>query len=302
MATTPTVLGNGPFEYTDPNSGKQISIPLSALFFDPTKNNQLSINSKDWPDPSTTTITVPPFVASMLASLAAEQLVVPVPVASPKPAMVLTATDTGSTGNGIKVTITTTPNLDPTKTAINIKVEETDTYTGLTLATIAQVLGTDKAVGSTPGLVHVVQGTLAASGLPGAVAKQAFTLPAPPPPPPPPGPSARSVVNNNAKTPAPWVTLEAKRPGPDGAVTVVTIANVNTTANTFDLTASWTKSVTGITLATLQTSLANLGYDVIGAAPPSGIFSVPAAGVVQLTGGTDGSSATAASAIVFAGQ
>lgn len=290
MATTPTVLGNGPLEYTDP-SGKQVSIPLSALFFD--HNHQLSVDPSKWP------AALPGFVASLLADLAQQQLIVPAPVASPKPAMVITASDAGSAGNGIKVTITSTPNVDPTQTTFSFKVEETDTYTGLTLATIAQVLGTDKAPSTTPGLVHVVQGTLAASGLPALVSKQVFTQPTPPPPPPPPGPNAQSVVND--KTKAAWVTLEAKKIGADGVLTTVTIANVNTTNNTFDLTAYWTKTASGITLATLQTNLASLGYEIVGTSP-GGIFSVPSAGVIQLTGGTDSPGATAASAVVFAGQ
>jgi hypothetical protein len=303
MATTPTVLGGGPLEYTDPNSGKQISIPLSALFFDPKKNNQLSVDSTKWPDPKATPVTLPPFVTSLLADLSQQQLILPAPVASPKPALIVTATDPGSAGNGIKLTIAiTTPNVDPTQTVFSIKVEETDLYPGLTLSTIAQVLGTDKKAGTTPGLVHVVDGTLAASGLPAAVASQPFTQPAPPPPPPPPGPNAQSVLMNNAKVPAAFVTLEAKKLGADGALTVVTIANVDSTKNTFDLTAYWTKSATGIKLATLQSSLATLAYDIGGSLPPSKIFSVPAAGPVQLAGGTDGTSPTAASAVVFAGQ
>lgn len=290
MATTPKVLGNVPLEFTDPNSGKQISIPLSALFFDPTKNNQLSIDSNKWPDPRTTPVTLPGFVASLLADLAQQRLIVPAPVPSPKLAMIITATDPGSAGNGIKVTITSTPNADPTQTTFTIQIDETDTYTGLKLASISSVLGTDKAAGSTPGLAHVVQGTLAGSGLPGVVTtRQNFSG----------SPSAQSEVKDN--TQAHWVTLEAKKPGADGTQTSLTIANVDTTKNTFDLSLYWAKSISGITLATLATNLASLGYE-IAAAAPKGIFSVPAAGVVQLTGGADGPPASAASAIIFAGQ
>ena len=290
MATTPTVLGNAPLEYTDPNTGKQVSIPLSALFFDPTHNNQLSVNTKIW------TPAVPPFIPSLLADLAQQGLIVPVPAATQKPAMTLTAADTGSAGNGIKVTISAVkPNVDPTQTTFTVKIEETDTYTGLTAASIVTILGTDKTPGTQPGLVHVVQSTTPANGLPAAVSKQAFTQPTAPPPPPLPGPNAQSVLTNNAKTPVPFLTLEAKRIGPDGALTVVTIANV--TATTFDLTAYWSKTVSGVTMATLPS---NVAYELAISPPPSGIISPPAAASVQLSGGTDGSSATAASAIVFA--
>jgi hypothetical protein len=295
MATTPTVLGHGPLEYTDPVTGKQVSIPLTALFFDPTKGNQLAIDSTKWPDPSTTTINLPGFIQAFLKDLVQQQLVIPAPVPAPKQSMVLTASSPGSTGNSIKITITTTPKPDPTQSTFDVKVEESDTYTGLTLATIAGVLGTDKAAGSIPGLLHIVQGTLAASGLPGATASPVALAVGGG------GPSAQAVLNNNAKTPAPFVTVEAKKPGADGALTTVSIANVDTTKNTFDLTAFWTKTVTGCTLATLLTNLAGLSYE-IGVSPPlGGIFSVPVSGVVTLSGGADGSSPTAASAIVFAG-
>lgn len=297
MATTPTVLGTGPFEYTDPK-GKQVLIPLSALVF---KNGQLSVDSTKWPTPNSASITLPGFVNPMLGSLAQQDLIVPVPTPAPKPAMTLTAADAGSAGNGIKVTITTgSLNVDPTQTTFSLKIEETDTYPGLMPTTIATVLGTDKSAGTQPGLVHVVQSSLPAAGMPAAVSKQPFTQPAPPPPPPPPGPNAQSVLMNNAKTPAPFVTLEAKKIGADGALTVVTIANV--TGTTFDLTAYWTKTVSGLTLANLQSNLANMSYELTILAPPSGIISVPASAAVQLTGGIDGSPGTAASAIVFAAQ
>jgi hypothetical protein len=294
MATTPTVLGNGPLEYTDPNSGKQISIPLSALFFDPKNNNQLSIDPSKWPDPNTTPITLPGFIPSILKNLVQQQLILPAPTPVPKQAMIITATDPGTAGNGIKVTTAiTASNPDPTQTVFSVQVEETDVYTGLTISTISQVLGTDKKASANPGLLHVVLGTLAGSGVPGKVSKQAFTL-SPPPPPPAPDPSAQSVVNDNAKKQ--WVILEAKKPGPDGALTVVSIDNVDKVNGTFDLTAYWTKTVTGIKLATVQTNLGSLGYVIGASAPQGGIFSVPAAGVVQLTGGAPG---TPASAVLF---
>jgi len=280
MATTP-VLGNGPFEYTDPSTGKQVSIPLNALNF---SSGQLSINSGSWP------ASVPAFVTAILSNLAQQGLIVPMPTPAPKAALVITATDPGTSGNGIKVTATvTTPNADPTQTVFSLKVEETDSYPGLTIKTITQVLGTDKKASTNPGLVHVVDGTLAASGVPAKVSKQALTLPASPPP----SASAQTVINDGSKSA--WVTLEAKKPGQDGTLTTVSIDNVDTKAGTFDLTACWVKTVTGITLLNLKTTLAGLAYDVGASAPQSGIYSVPA-GMVHLTGGAPG---TPASAVLF---
>lgn len=281
MSTTPTVLGNVPLEYTDPVSGKQVSIPLSALKF---TNGQLSVDSSVWKP------AVPGFVASLLATWAQQGLIVPVPAAAPKPAMTLTAADAGSTGNGIKVTISNVKlNIDPTQTTFNLKIEETDTYTGLTPTSIITVLGTDKAAGTQPGLVHVVQSTTPATGMPAAISKQTLAIGG--------GASAQLKLMNNAATPAPFLTLEAKRAGTDGTQTTVTIANVQ--ATTFDLTACWSKTVTGATLATLQS---NVAYELKILPPPSGIISPPAAASAQLSGGSDGSSASAASAIVFAAQ
>ncbi len=294
MSTTPTVLGSEPLEYTDPNSGKQVSIPLSALFFDPKNNNQLSIDPTKWPDPNTTPVTLPPFIPSMLKNLVQEQLILPAPSPAPKQAMIITATDPGSAGNGITVTVTiTTTSADPTQTIFTIKIDETDTYAGLTPATMVQLLGTDKTAGTKPGLVHVVQASLPAVGLPALAAKQQLNTPVPKPA------TAQSIYQtdlmNNAATPARFVTLEAKKKGPDGNLIFVTISNV--TSSAFDLTASWTKTVTGITLPTLQASLANLAYEVGALTPPGGIFSVPASGVVQLASGASG---TPASAVLFA--
>jgi hypothetical protein len=281
MSTTPTVLGNVPLEYTDPVSGKQVSIPLSALKF---TNGQLSVDSSIWKP------AVPGFVASLLATWAQQGLIVPVAAAAPKPAMTLTAGDAGSTGNGIKVTISNVKlNIDPTQTTFNIKIEETDTYTGLTPASIVTILGTDKAAGTQPGLVHVVQSTTPANGMPAAISKAAMAVPSG-------GSNAQKQLMNNAATPAPFLTLEAKRAGTDGTQTTVTIA---VQATTFDLTAYWSKTVTGATLATLQS---NVAYELKILPPPSGIISPPAGASAQLSGGSDGSSPSAASAIVFAAQ
>ncbi len=296
MANTPTVLGNGPLEYTDPNSGKQISIPLSALFFDPTKGNQLSIDSTKWPDPSGTSVNVPGFVTTMLSQAVQQGLILPVPAAAPKPALVVTAQDAGSAGNNIKVVCAvTTSKVDPTQSKFSVTVTETDTYQGLSLNSansnyIEKVLGSDTVPLSNPGLVHVVHSSLATTGIPASATAFKVTNP--------PTPKARADVKDaTAKV---LFTLEAKKDGKDGEQTsVLSVAQNATDPTAFDLSVQWTKAATGLTLSNVQANVASaLGYESAVSPPSSGIYSLPS-GTVQLSGGTDGSPGTAASAIVF---
>lgn len=286
MATTP-VLGNGPFEYTDPATGKQVSIPLNALNF---SSGQLSINSSSWP------ATPPPFVNAILSNLAQQGLIVPMPAASPKPAMAITATDPGSAGNNIQVAIAiTSPSNDPTQAKFRITITETDNYKGLSLNSgsssfIENILGSDSVQGSKPGLAHVLHASLATTGTPATVAAfKAASVNA----------KAQADVKTADATPKLVFTLEAKRKGKDGELTTATVGPNASDPSTFDLSLTWTKQVANLTLANVQANAAALAYDVQVAPPASGIFSVPAVGTVQLTGGTDGSSSTAASAVIF---
>lgn len=292
MAYTPTVTGSGPLEYTDPNSGKQVSIPLSALFFDPAHGNQLSVNASQW------TPALPAFVAKLLANLAQQQLIVPVPVASPQPALVITATDKGSAGNNIQVVFTiTASNPDPTQTKFSAAVTETEVYKGLSLNPasanyIEKVLGSDTVTSPSPGLVHVLHASLGPTGTPAtAAAFKAVT------------PTSKATADVKDATPKTLFTLEAKKAGKDGESTSVISVGANAVdPTTFDLSVQWTKSATNLTVGNVQTSTASaLPYEIAVSPPPSGIISVPA-GTVQLTGGTDGASAAAASAIAFASQ
>jgi phage tail sheath gpL-like len=297
MSTTPTVLGNVPLEYTDPNTGKQVSIPLNALFFDPAHNNQLSINTSIW------TPAVPAFIAKLLADLAQQQLIVPAPVASPKPALVITASDAGSSGNNIQVVFAITgANADPTQVTFSMTVTETDTYTGLSLTSgaptyIETVLGSDTVKSPSPGLAHVVHGSLGTAGTPVLPSPATFKVTNP-------NPNARCDVKSSDATPKLLFTLEAKKKGKDGEQTSVLSVGANAKdATLFDLSIQWQQQATGLTLANVQANVKTaLCYEIMVSPPSSGVYSIPAAGTLQLTGGTDGASAAKASAIVFAGQ
>lgn len=308
MSTTSTVLGNVPLEYTDPATGKQVSIPLSALKF---TNGQLKVDTPGtWPNPSNPPSPTPPyiklpdFVNSMLTNLAQQGVIIPAPTPSPKPAMVVTAQDPGSAGNNIVLTfaLTTPPNLDPTQVKFSMTVTETESYKKLTLTSgkpnyIETVLGSDTVTSPTPGLAYVIHASLGAAGTPALPSPATFKVTNPP------SPKARLDVKSTDAVPKLLFTLEAKKAGKDGEFTSVFSVGANADdASLFDLTIQWTRQVTNLTLANVATNTGPLGYEVAVAAPFSGIFSIPQANSVQLSGGTDGFSPTAASAIVFAGQ
>jgi hypothetical protein len=286
-----SVVGSGPVELTL-STGQFVSIPLSALYFD----TDGTLKADNWPPLKNYPGGDQEVIKSWLAHLVTNNLVTKLVAAPPKPAMVVKATDPGSAGNSVQVqTKVTKVDPDPTKTTFDITITETDTYTGLSAATIKNVLGTEKAPGS--GLVHVVD----ASVKPGLVpdqAKSPYKLPAPG------APGAAPRVDVVDASNAVVFTLEAKKPGPDGKGTTVTITNVDTNAKTFALTATWTKkTATGVTVATLQQGTAGLGlgYEV-NIAPPTGVtYSVPKDGTVTLTGGYDGTPPANASATIFAG-
>lgn len=302
MATT-SAVGNGPVEFTD-DKGDQVSIPLGALRF---KDGVLTIpvdpttgRYPTWPPYGNYTAGTKTLIANLLNDLASEQLIVPAPVASPKPALVIQAADPGAPGNNISVGIKVTSQPDPTQTKFDVTVTATESYPGLTVATIEKLLGSNTAPPVTLRLVHVIHASITSDpkGVPDPIVSN-YPLT---------GPSGAStkasvdVKDSNAKV---VFTLEAKKDGIDGAKTTVTISNVDSTKLTFDLQAVWSKSAAGATIGTVQQLIHdNLGYEVTVSPPPSGVFSVPrdtGSAPIQLSGGADGPPASAALATVFAG-
>jgi hypothetical protein len=73
------------------------------------------------------------------------------------------------------------------------------------------------------------------------------------------------------------------------------VSAADQTEETFTLTVTWTKSVTGIQVSALQTSFA---YVITVVAPPGGSLAPPAEGQVVLSGGSEATAARAASAAV----
>jgi len=270
-AVAPT--GSGPFEFTDSN-GKQISIPLTAFSFDAL--GKLSVDSK-W-----TSIASAAPAKALQDYMTRQGLIAPASVPSPKPAAIVRAAFPGPAGNNIKVTISiTAPSPDPTQTTFEIDVTETDKYTGLTPTTIASILGAANTPGSLPGLV-VVDGSV--TGVPAALPQTSLT-------------GGTDTANANSATHITTFKLKARAPGAAGNSIAITIDNVTATA--FDLTVALTLTSSNIRIATVQSAVANdLGYEIVALPPSGGVFSVPAAGATNLSGG---GGASHASAILVAG-
>ena len=282
-----SVTGNGPLEFTNAK-GQQISIPLSALYFDPSGTLQV--------DSVWATASGLKGGSGLLAYVQSEGLITPAPAPSPFPAMIIKAADPGTGGNNITVQITdVSPAADPTQTTFTIVVTEVDTYTGLTAASIERTIGSSKiqgsslvsvTTGSMPGLVQVESGSVDINGIPDSLSDTLDGNPA-------------TLDVDGDGSPAIVFTLLAKKTGADGALTQVQILPDTTSpptsgATTFTLTATWTKTVTGVNLTNLQTLAQNeLGYEITVSLPASGAYSVPAAATSTLSGGTTGSPASA---------
>ena len=293
MTNTP-VTGNGPFEFTS-SEGKQISIPLTAFSFD--SNNNLVV------DPAWQSFTGAAPGNVYLATAVKLGSIAPAALASPFPAMIFRAADPGSGGNNISITIAVSnvvsspPTDDPTLVPFSITVTETDVYPSLTAATIENVLGSRTSAGASvitgtsPGLVKVLDGPVDTAGEPLSSSGNLSGAP------------AIFHVDGNG-SPAMIFTLIAKRDSSDSTLTHVAIApNISSPpspgASTFSLQATWTKTVSGVTLPDLAATVsAELGYELTVSKPGSGAYSVPAPGVSQLSGGGGG---TAASATIFTG-
>jgi len=293
VGTTTQVTGNGPLEFTNAN-GRQVSIPLSALYFD--QNGTLQVDST-WAAASGLKAG-----SGVLGYAQSEGLIKPAPAPPPFAAMLIKAAGPGAGGNNIKITISDlAPATDPTQTTFSITVTETDTYSGLTASTIESTLGSSTVSGSTlvpvktgssPGLVQVESGSVDTNGFPLAISNASLN-----------GDPAELAVDGDG-SPAVVFTLLAKQAGADGANTLVDISPNSTspptsTAPTFTLTASWSRMINDVTLATLASTVqSEFGYEIAVSLPGSGAYSVPAAATSMLSGGNPG---TPASATLFTG-
>lgn len=218
-----------------------------------------------------------------------------------RPTMVVYAANPGAPGNNITVQITNLQ-LDASPPAFDLIVTEIDTYTGLTVADddtgIEGVIG-DEEGGPSDGLAHILTGSVNPQLIPGNNQSVSFSGGAT---------NANATVNVMDGTSQNLVfTLLARNPGTDGNLTQATIFNLDQTVQppTFDLTVVWQKTMPGVTMATLFSTIQNsLGYEIIASPPTTTQPFFPAAGITQLSGGTEpdpttGANATPAQASIF---
>jgi hypothetical protein len=276
MSMGTPVTSYGPFEFTD-SKGKQVSIPLSALTLN---GGQLTSTDPGW----SAVLGAQPAKA-LWQQMVAEGLLAPMPAPAPAPAMLLRAASSGTAGNNITITITvhsvSPPANDPLLVPFDLNVTETDTYAGQTAATISQTLVTAGA------LVQVVD-SIETTGVPDPYTKFQFL-----------GSPAQLAVEASGSPGGTLFVLAPRGSGPDSHSTYVTIAPDPGGSGTFSLQATWTKTASGLTLATLASAVqSQLGYEITISKPSSGAYSVPAAGSTTLTGGGTSSNA---SAILFTG-
>jgi hypothetical protein len=195
--------------------------------------------------------------------------------------MNISAVDGGFAGNNITVEIA---NLRSELSPVTFDVTVTDTVTffGMTINELESYLGLNPVAGSqtlySPFPAHVVQSsiTTAQGAMPAPNQLVTFSNPQP---------NAQGNVydaNQNLV-----FTLEAKKPGDDGNLVTAFITYPATPNGSFNLTLSWTKTLSALTTANcVQNINAGLSYDISAAAPPGRTPVVPVSGIAVLSGGS----------------
>jgi len=272
MANRP-VLGSGPIDISDANFGRQLSIPLTSLYFD----DQGTIKADQWPEYGSGTAQFKKNVDGWLSYLSKQSLLSPGKAPTAKPAFQIGARDPGSTGNFITVEFrNVVPDTKvPGNTTADVTVTETDTYTLLTPDTLEKVIGKSSGGGSKPGLVFLATATPILPAAGGGDLKSAGV--------------GKPFIFDFAGA----FTVQSKHDEADAALTNVKISAIDPVAKTFTLIATWKKTAPAVKLSDLGTTF---GYELT-VTPPKGVFSdPPAAGTVTLTGGSDPISVSAVKA------
>ncbi len=256
-----SVAGTGPVSFVDGNQNQQ-EIPLNEIFVTPN-----GVDASSWPHFSANATLIPALLSQLVAQGAISASVTP---ASP-PAMTVTAVQPGPMGNSITISFSS-----PSAAAgtVTITVTATEVYANLTPANLGTTLGTTAAAAE--GLVY--ESDPGTGEMPdhfaGFVGGAGFDIAVP-------------QASDNTKT---AFTLAATSQTPAADTPLVHIAIVPDSAptpTTFTLTASWTKTATGVTLSSLATT--NPYEYLVTFSGPSG--PLPAAGSIKLKGGADASGA-----------
>jgi hypothetical protein len=266
------VQADGPINFSA--GGQQFFIPLNELSY---ANGAVDLSA--WgAAPAVKTA-----AAGWLAQLVTEGQVRAGTVPSPPPppiVMLLKSRFPGSVGNRIQVQFT--PNAGAAGT-VDAAASATQTYTGLTPASVQSVLGTSPGGGTAPGLVYVAPGGPAPQ-LPRNTTQAATAS----------GGNWQVVLPVfDPASNATALTLYTVGNGNGAGNTTVTVANADKVAGTFDLTITWQHTATALTPAAFQAD-ANFSY-LLDVEPPTsgGTVGAPGPGTVVLTGGADPTPATA---------
>ena len=266
-------LANGPVEFTDSN-GVQISLPLTAIFFDGN-----AVNAEGDLYNTNKTIAEP-----WLAYQAGIGLLLPDAQPPVKTAMVIKANDPGSNGNFIQIAFSNFDETNPNDPKFDTAVTEGNTYTNLTPSTVQTILGATAGSGTKTGLVFVPgpsPAKLPKAGSYPLVVKNPNTF------------AAATIPKNSGSGSA--FTVQAKADGADGAQTKIEIKDVDPSSSAFTLVATWSKTASQITSSQVGS---NFAYLITVDPPVGGTISAPVAGTITLSGGSDAVGAEAASATV----
>jgi hypothetical protein len=260
-----SVAGTGPVSFVDGNQNQR-EIPLNEIFVTPN-----GVDASSWPLFSANATLIPALLAQLVSQGAISASTAP---ASP-PAMTATAVQPGPMGNSITISFSS-----PSAAAgtVTITATATEVYAGLTPATVGTTLGSTPAAAE--GLVYLSDpGTgEMPDNFAGFVGGAGFDIAVP-------------QASDNTKT---AFTLAATSQTPAADAPLVHIAIVPDSAptpTTFTLTASWTKTATGVTLSSLATT--NPYEYLVTFSGPSG--PLPAAGSIKLKGGADPATPASAS-------
>jgi hypothetical protein len=273
-------IGDGPIVFfTD--AGGQVQVPLSDIFF----NNGVVGTSR-------TDLSSPRF-DNWIKFLASRGRIVASDTPQPVRVLDVTATDPGRSGNNIQLTVT--PTLDSSR--VDVTVTETDRYPGLTLETIAVLLGVKNGVsGTAPGLLRCATDPTASVSPAPKMAPVDIHKPVA---------SAYTAAELTIEGGGKKVTLEPRRSSVDfdTGERRLTVSDLQppTDATVFTLTFTWTKTIPNLLKADIPSKLAPLGYLVAFKADGgASVSKLPVPGTVKLSGGTPDVVAQKASASVLA--
>ena len=262
--------------------GKQYEIPLSQLFFDDTG----AIKADLWAPYTTGTTDFQNAVGAWLRYLAKTDVLTKAAKSAAPPAMLITAASAGAAGNSITITIANVKETSPGSGSFvfDATVAETDQHKGLTKDNIRDRLGTPTSTGSEPGLVFVWT-TPATLDVPKAGTYAAS------------GANAEFTIDKNSGTGTAFKLRAKAGTNADQLLTSVVITDPDSNG-VFDLTATWSKSATGINAAGFAAAGA-FDYDItVADAPGQTALGTPAAGTYKLSGGAEKSDAVPAKAIL----